>query len=221
MPDWNQLVRERLGVLGIAPQLEEEVVAELAGHLEDRCTSAVNRGMTEPEAVALEEVPDWVALNKEIIAAKKEEPMNERTKILWLPGLTMAFCSAVLLPAMSRLVPPAVWADRRAPVLLFALWVLSYVVIGALGAYWSRRAGASIAVRFLSGVFPVGLHLAILISGIVVTSLQAAPRFPEHLQLSFLWRAGIVWVVIPGVALALGTLPFLRNHSREGSRVSA
>ncbi|HWE00172.1 MAG TPA: ABC transporter permease [Bryobacteraceae bacterium] len=36
MPDWNQIVRERISSLGLAPTVEADLVDELAQHLEDR-----------------------------------------------------------------------------------------------------------------------------------------------------------------------------------------
>jgi len=217
VPNWQQHVRERLGALGIAPQLEEEVVVELAGHLEDRRTSAVNNGMTEPEAIAmaLEEVPDWVALNQEVSAAKKENPMSVHTKNLVLPGVTMLIGAAILLLALVRLVPPITWVEPKAPVVIFVLWLLSYGVMGALGAYWSRREGGNTATRFLAGVFPLAMHLGIFLCVIFATVVSVA-RNPEHHLSGFLARAVLSFVVAPGVALAIGTLPFLRDRFSTG-----
>ncbi len=137
--------------------------------------------------------------------------MSPTAKTLWVPGVSVLFCSSTLLLAMTRLVPPATWVDPKAPVLLLAPWLLSYLVFGALGAWWSRRAGGSRAARFFSGMFPLALHLAVFFLPIIVAMASDVPRFPEHLQLSFLLRAGLGWVVIPGFALAIGTVPFLRD----------
>ena len=35
MPDWKKLVRERLSVLNLPPSAKNEVIAELAAHLEE------------------------------------------------------------------------------------------------------------------------------------------------------------------------------------------
>ena len=137
--------------------------------------------------------------------------MSPTAKTLWVPGVGMLLCSFILLLAMTRLLPPKTWVDPRASVLLMAPWLLSYLAFGALGAGWSRRAGGSRVVRFISGTFPLALHLAVFSLPIIVAVVSDVPRFPEHLQLGFLLRAGLGWVVVPGVALAIGTVPFLRD----------
>jgi hypothetical protein len=217
VPDWLQLVRERLGALGIGVQREEEVVAELAGYLEDAYEGRLKRGATPERALAcaFSEVANWARFRKEIRRAASEEgSMSVHTKNLVLPGITMLISAASLLLAILWLVPPAVWADRRAPVLFFALWLLSYCVMGALGAYWSRREGGNTATRFLSGVFPLAMHLGIVLCVIFATAVGAS-RSPEHHEADFMLRAGLTFVVAPGVALAIGTLPFLRKHAKD------
>jgi len=154
--------------------------------------------------------------------------MSPTAKTLWVPGVSMLFCSFVLLLAMTHLVPPATWVDPKGPVLLMAPWLLSYLVFGALGSWWSRRAGGSTATRFFSGMFPLALHLAVFLVPIVVAMASNLHRFPEHVQVSFLYgvdaqafevRAGLGWVVIPGIALAVGTVPFLKQSSQEPGRL--
>ncbi len=211
MPDWRQFVRERLGPLGLRHEREEEILAELAEHLEDQCGAKGEKAlMSHSRVERIEDGTNWTLLAREIRHAE-EETMSPTAKTVWVPGVSMLFCSSILLLAMTRLVPPATWVDPKAPVLLLAPWLLSYLVFGALGASWSRRAGGSTAARFLSGTFPLALHLALFFLPIIVAMASDVPRFPEHLQLSFLLRAGLGWVVIPGVALAIGTVPFLRD----------
>jgi hypothetical protein len=197
------------------------VVAELAGHLEDRRISAVINGMTESDAVAaaMEEVPDWIALNHKISAAKKEEPMNERTRNLWLPGMTMLISAAILMSATLRLVPPAAWTHPNAPLLFMATWLPVYGAIGALGAQWSRRTGGGISTRFLAGIFPVALHLAIFICVLIAANLQHSPRTPEYLIPSFQLKVFLSFVLLPGIALAAGTVPFLRARALTDSKL--
>jgi len=231
VPEWSQLVRERLGVLGIAAEIENEVVAELASHLEDRCYVAIRAGLTEPAAIAkaLEEVPDWIALNHEILAAKKEEPMNERTRSLWLPGMTMLISAFILMSAVARVVGDEDDVVRlrdalthpSAAMFIFAAWLVMYGVFGAVGAHWSRRAGGSASARLLAGIFPIALHLVIFVALFTATSLQVSPRTPEWLVPSFLLRVFLTFILLPGVALAIGTLPFLRNYSTRSSQSQA
>lgn len=221
MPDWRQYLRARLGRLGLCGEREEEILAELAEHLEDQCAADGERALLRQSQVErIEDETNWDLLARQIRDAE-EETMSSTTKTLWVPGVGMLFSSFLLLLAIARWVPPVAWLDPRAPTLLMVPWLLSYVAFGALGAWWSRRVGGSTAARFLSGVFPLALHLSVFFLPIVVAiasevRLGASTPLgiglvPEPLQASFLLRAGLAWVVIPGVALGLGTIPFLRT----------
>ena len=218
MPDWRAFVRERLAGLGLGARREEEIHAELAEHLQDAYQDALERGLSPEAALAWahEQVPDWQGLARKIRrAGQEEDAVSHTAKTLWVPGMSVLFFASVMLLVMTRVVPPTVWTGPKGPVLMLGPWLFSYFVFGALGAYWSRWAGGSHRDRLLSGVFPLALHLAIFVLPIVVTVFSDVPRFPEHRDLSWLLRTSIVWVVIPGVALAIGTLPFLRNSARK------
>jgi len=230
MPDWRQFVRERLGSLGLSPEREEEIRTELADHLEDQ-----SQHIGSPASGI-----DWKSLACEIRSAE-ETAMSHTAKTLWVPGTIALLGATLMLFAMTSLVPPTTWVDERpamfilsdmlAPgekfepswvdarpaVLLLGIWMFSYLVLGALGAYWSRRAGGSRRTRFLSGVFPLALHLAVFILPVLVTAFSDNPRFPEHRDLSYLLRTSVVWVLIPGLALTIGALPFLRNSAQRSS----
>jgi hypothetical protein len=213
MPDWRQYLRARLGPLGLRHEREEEILTELAEHLEDQCAAKAERAILPQNRVEpIEGGTDWTLLAREIRHAE-EETMIPTAKTLWVPGVSMLFCSFILLLAMTRLVPPAIWVNPKAPVLLMAPWLLSYVVFGALGAWWSRRAGGSTATRFFSGMFPFALHLAVFLLPAILAIASNVSRLGEHDQVSFLLRIGLGWVVIPGAALAIGTVPFLRDSA--------
>ena len=213
MPDWRQFLRARLGPIGLRHEREEEILTELAEHLEDQCAAKAEKAILPQNRVEpIEGGTDWTLLAREIRHAE-EETMSPTAETLWVPGLSMLFCSFILLLAMTRLVPPAIWVNPKAPVLLVAPWLLSYLVFGALGACWSRRAGGSTATRFFSGMFPLALHLAVFFLPAILAITSNVPRFGEHDQVSFLLRIGLGWVVIPGAALAIGTVPFLRDSA--------
>ena len=218
------MVRLRLGALGLGAAREEEIRAELAEHLEDAYQDALQCGLSPEAAIACahEQVLDWKCLARKIRrAGQEEDAMSHTTKTLWLPGMSVLIFSVILLLVMIRLVPPTAWGGPKPPVHLLATLLFPYFVFGALGAYWSRRAGGSIAARFLSGTFPLALHLVIFFLPIAVAMLSGAPNFPEHRQVSWLLRTSIVWVVIPGVALAIGTLRFLRDGAERASPAAA
>ena len=215
MHDWLAIVSARLAALGLDAGREEEIRAELAGHLEDEYAAALQRGRSEQEAVAcaLARVPDWVDLARTIHHAdRKEGPMSPETKTLWLPGMVSLCCAAAFILAITRL-PSTLWVDPRAELPVTALWLSSYLAFGALGAFLSRRAGGSIRTRFLAGIFPLALHLAIIVPTIVVSILNEGRMHPEHLRPNFQLGVLLKLVVAPGIALTAGTLPFLRSRA--------
>lgn len=228
MPDWQEYVRERLGELGIAPEGEEEVVAELASHFEDTYEGWLECGTPTELALAraFHEVTNWTGLRKEIRRATQEDPMNERTKSLWLPGLVTLTLSSVLLMFISKfgLFPRIVWLDLGQPLVLYVPWLVSLPLFGALGAYWSKRVGGRIAARLAAGVFPVlmlmaALFLALPVGIIVDYIVDHHVPFSRIVTSFGLYLLG--WVLIPGAALLLGALPFLKNHSASSPRTSA
>ena len=150
--------------------------------------------------------------------------MNERTKNLWLPGMAMLFLSSVLLMFITRYgpLPVSVWLDSRVPLLLYVPWLAALPAFGALGAYWSRRMGGPVRARIAAGVFPVLmlaaafcllLPVAILVQGHGLRAMQWKTFGAPFLSALVIFLLG--WVVIPGAALLLGALPFLKNHSAQ------
>lgn len=206
MPDWRQFVRERLGPLALSRRREEEIYSELAEHLADA---------TEQQSGDLSgRGTDWSALAGEIRRAE-EDNVSPAAKTIWVPGTSVTLGAALLLVIMTRFVPPVAWVEGKGPMLLASTWAVAYLAFGAMGAWLSRRAGGGTRQRLLAGVFPVVFHLAVFVLPIVAALASDAPNFPEHRQVSWLLGAGAGWVVIPGIVLAIGTLPFLRskNHA--------
>lgn len=213
MPDWRAFVRERLARLGLGVECHEEIGDELAGHLEDAYQHALERGHSPEEAMAFarEQVPDWQHLAQTIRSAVEENEMTNTAKTLWVPGTSVLVFSLMVLMVLTRLVPPRLWLPGPGPVVLWSVWMLSYVGLGALGAYWSRRAGGNASARFFSGVFPITMHVAAFILSILVgaTSAGLGSRFGEYGHMVELFKLTVVWIALPGIMLSLGALPFL------------
>ena len=104
MPDWREIVRKNIR----ENEIHDDVIAELAAHLEEAYDASRSRGMKDAEATAnaVQEVEDWDVLAAEIIHAKsrnEEHSMNEqRTRKLWLPALASITFTAVLLVVFDR-----------------------------------------------------------------------------------------------------------------------
>ncbi len=91
---------------------------------------------------------------------------------------------------------------------IYVPWLCVLPFLGAAGAYWSRRAGSSRAIQVAAGVFPVLVFLAIFL--VICPFSFAFDGLPAAGSLA---AAVVSWVVIPGGALLLGVLPFLRSSS--------
>ena len=53
MRDWSRLVSERMGVLALSGAVRDEVVAELATHLEELYQACRARGASESQAIEI------------------------------------------------------------------------------------------------------------------------------------------------------------------------
>jgi hypothetical protein len=95
MPDWKKLVEARLTALNLPPSAKEDVVAELAAHLED--SEFTNRATNQPVSPELARIP-WRKLRNAIEHSKGEEgTMNPRTKTFWLPAIAILFAFGLIL----------------------------------------------------------------------------------------------------------------------------
>lgn len=111
-PDWAEIVRDRLAGTRSCSQ---EVVAELAAHLEEvyeearACpVSVTEAGAKEAMQLALEQAGDWHVLAAEIARTKSPEDsmndgtMNYRTKTILLPTIAILFAVGLLLLFLDR-----------------------------------------------------------------------------------------------------------------------
>jgi predicted permease len=81
-PDWKQKIRRRLAGLRLEPARENEIVEELAQHLEDRYTDSLAGGATHEEATraALAELSGRGLLEQEL--RRVERPVNDDPVVL-------------------------------------------------------------------------------------------------------------------------------------------
>jgi hypothetical protein len=214
MPDWQQLVRDRLALLDLNTAERDEVCTELAAHLEDSCEALRSTGVTGSQAVqsTLCQVTDWEDLRCQIATAKNGGPsMTERLRQLWIPGLLTLTLTILCDFALHKLGfhPRSVPWSHTHTFLFYVPWLLSLPLLGALGAFISVRAGGSRATVFVASTFPaLSLSLAFLLMfpiGIVVewvTGTDLDFRFLATLLL----RDGIGWLLLPFAALFAGGL---------------
>jgi hypothetical protein len=215
MRNWEQFIHERVARSKCCAELEPEVTEELAHHFEDVCEAGMEAGCSEQESArsALKEVNNWPRLAMQINEARGgTEMIKQRIQTLWLPAtvnMTVAF--TVLLGGLMILNKPLrgpVMSSNPAP--LYFAWLLILPVMGATAAYLSRRAGGSVAVRATAALFPAITMLvtffAILMHAVFIDHDTSSTNIFMQVGGSALGA-----VVLPGAALLVGALPFLRK----------
>ena len=213
MRDWAALVHRHLTSVRVDERRRREISAELAAHLEDACDAALRSGCTEAEAIAraMEHVPDWSSLAVAVERSAEEQlTMTRQAITVLVPGTTMMLAAATAHAFVVYSMPPALWLDPRWQVhaLAAGLAFLYYLLLGAIGAAWSRHVGGSPGERLAAGVFPLVLHVA-------TAGLYALSRGVRGLHLDInIINMTLVLLVAPGTALLLGVLPFARRHAR-------
>jgi hypothetical protein len=220
MENWHNIVEQRLKSCKLPRNIRDEVVDELAAHLDETYEHARQSGMTDAAAVrlALQEIGDWRVLAGNICRAKyREDPMNYRSKTLWLPAMASTLGASLAMTALQ-------WINLRHHHYLIGQVVMSFCwpwlatlpVIGALGAHLSRRAGGPVASRLLACLAPA-LWIFIMTALIEPILLWRV----EISNLRYYCYGATNWVLIPGSLLLLGALPFLREtrHVRAESEL--
>jgi hypothetical protein len=226
MPDWRELVRQRLSGLALDAAEREDVHAELAAHLDESSEELQAAGLPEREAVqrTLARVPDWQDLEHKIAFAKKgEDLMEKRVRQLWIPGFLALILSMLFLMTLQKLgfQPRIVWSGPNT-ILLYVPWLLSLPFFGALGTYVSSRAGGSRGTVLLASVFPaLALTAAFLLMFPIGLTIEriTGNQVDFSLVATALLRDGIGWILVPGAVLLVGGLlaHFLFNP-RSSSR---
>jgi hypothetical protein len=213
------LVRERMSGDDMALAPHDEVVAELSGHLADCYEALRAQGVRESEAIegAINEIGDSRQLARAIRRAKRGRgTMNDRTKQLWLPGLASRTAANVLLTIVTRIsLDPRLVAERStawfpglALMAAYSPWVAAQPLVGALGAWLSRRACGGRATRLCAGLFPSIVMLACW--GIFIPASAAVERHAWAMRHpAYLVLGALLWVAPAMMGLLLGSLPFL------------
>jgi hypothetical protein len=226
MPDWQELVSARLASLELEECEKQEVMTELAGHLQDTYETLRREGLPQDQAIrgALAQVPNWKDLQRQICAAK-EGIMNPRTTRLWIPSVVTLGLSVLTLMGFALVgFKPGPFGSRDGHEIWWAalisgttgglrsvneytVWLMALPFLGALGAHLSSRAGGTRRDMIISGVFPALAWLTI-----VLVVLSFAATLGERLD-TLIRPVGPIGVLallvaIPGACLLLGVLAY-------------
>jgi hypothetical protein len=225
MPDWQELVRQRLSSLALDAEEKDEVQMELAAHLEESYEAFCKEGLPEKEALhrTFEQVADWGDLQRRIFFAKRSGyHMQKRLHQLWIPGfLTLTLSMVFLVTIHKHGFQPRMVSWRDSDILFYVPWLLSLPFFGALGAYVSSRAGGSRGTVLLASVFPVlALTSAFLLMfpiGLIVERIIGR-QVDFSMVATVLLKDGIGWILVPGAALLVGgLLVYVLLFSRRSS----
>lgn len=128
---WHELVARHLAISSLCAEQQDEVVSELAAHLEETYEAACSDGLDDSAALklALQEVKNWKALGRRIRRAKStEEFMNPVTKRYLLPGMSILLAIGLALVLLDR----AAFVQRL-------IWIAEMALLLAAAAYESNR----------------------------------------------------------------------------------
>jgi hypothetical protein len=224
MPDFRVLVRERLGDLNLCAALQNEIIAELAAHLQETYERLRAKGLCKSGALQRsfnQTEINWRELSRKIQSAKREEGfMNNRTRRFWLPALVSLAISEGMLLAISVTVATHAHLWQLGPAAMYVPWLLSLPAAGAAGAYLARRAGAGQKTLLAAVLFPAFVGLAFICAGLLIALTTEVPVFAKP-QWFYIPLAFLVGVLIQGLALWLGSLLFLRERGAASTEINA
>jgi hypothetical protein len=136
--------------------------------------------------------------------------MNNRTKQFWLPALASLAISEGMLLAISVAVATHATLWRLGAAVMYVPWLLSLPAAGAAGAYLARRGGAQRKALLAAVLFPAFVGLAFICGGLLITPMMGVRVFARP-QWFYISLAFLVGVLIPCIALWLGSLPFRKE----------
>ena len=226
MRDWHIETSRILARAKFSAAEREEISLELDGYLDDSCSDARTRGLDERSAIeqGITELNQDPRLGAKLRRARKENTMNDRTKAFWLPGLLSLVGSIVFFAIFDAAgLHPYRAGDFSSSVnhfrvTIFLPWLCVLPFLGAASAYFSRRAGSGRTLRVVAALLPV---LGFLTGFVVAIPLVFAVNGMLGINATLpAIAAGVLsMVVIPGVGLLLGVVPFLRD-SNERQRIA-
>ena len=213
MSDWKKVVLQHMTQLNLPARTREEVIAELAAHLEDSECEACPDQTAASESI--DAVP-WQKLARAISRAKREEGiMNQRTRELWLPAMANLTVYTIMMYVGAFCFNETIWTPRissgsHSPLPIFHPWLFMLPLCGAVGAVLAKRSEATRGTRVIVGLAPSLVWLAVF--SIMGLAFVSAPSYFKSFPLGQVGLAAFGWIVVPGLLLLVGTVPFLRTR---------
>lgn len=219
-------VRAHLADLRISESLREDVICEIAAHLELAAEEVAPSGISEidREKQILAEVSDWNQLKKGI-QRYKGNVMRDRLRRLWLPAMMTGVLAYAAQMVIYRLIGPGSHIVGTTWVYSWQ-WLLILFATGAFGAYLSRRFGGSLFERILVALAPAEAMGAAMAVGLPIgftLEIINDHRVPYAMYHPGILLASIAMVVLlPAVPSILGASVFLfgNGDSQKSSATS-
>ena len=209
MRDWRRYLRKHLGSITQDPVRGEQILSELAGHMEEYYEALRAEGTTEAQAFAQTCVlaGNWQELRRGILSAKQEGTIMERVKQICLPTLvTLVLAGAVLTVLIGTGARAMVWHPRQLGVVIqYVPWLLLLPVIGGIGGHLSRRAKGSGWRVYFSGLSPA-LAWAVVFVLVAPFAFFVNPAVAPSFKIASIFAMVISWVILPGIALGVGLM---------------
>ena len=140
--------------------------------------------------------------------------MNHRTKALWLPALVSLTVSAGLLAVIQIFALRNAVHLTRFAAFPYVLWLLCQPICGGFAAWLSKRAGGWRSEFMAASAFPAVAMLALFSIGLAIAVFVERNSYvTSHWKMVGVAVGG--WVLLPGLGLLLGTIPFQHRSIQQ------
>ena len=142
---------------------------------------------------------------------------NERTKKFWMPGFISLAAAGIFFAILGQISyqPRVILTRSSLAIIVCPAWLAGQPLIGALGAYFSRRGGGTLRERVAAALVPSLVVTAAIFVVLLIRAFGSDPHDLGPANLSMLTKGILGAVVIPGVGLLAGALPFLRESKGQ------
>jgi hypothetical protein len=205
MRDWKREIREQLPALELPPDIKEEIIAELASHVEE--------SEEEREFLVHFSGSGWRELARKIYRAKQGEGMNH-SKSSWIPVFVNLVLTSTLINVCDRLGMMDLRIYRADPIPLTPQpWLFLLPMCGATAAFLARRGAVSSAARVFAALIPCVVWFTVPL--VLELIFLCFPRTFVGIPFRSLAMSSIWLLIVPALALLLGAAPFLRTPNAK------
>jgi len=224
MPEWESLLREKLGRLRVPPARAGEIVAEIGTHLRSAWEDEQKAGKTTADCDAFlrAHLGNIARLRAGIERAEDPGGTMKRLWYLWIPAL-FGILSVLVGPNGMGVLPLNRWFMAHGSTNVHYERAVAYVLIAGLAALIARHTGATQWAAFTSGVlvlwrvvmFVLLTFYFYVVHPLPVTGLYStSPRNPFSVMSAPMPR-DVFWAVLLDAAVtaacyAAGALLFSR-----------